>query len=249
MRVVPQKGGDALVSYSSARELRHRKEKLLVGVKRSLERFVGKVGLVGEVSELGAAEIGDIFRQREWPVDGQTGERFVARVLLGNALSLLRVFGVRRRRKPIAKLAVAVVLVTIIVEGVRKLVARDGTDAPVVQSVCMLESKMRALKDCRGERERVLRAIVERVGDAGRCRPGLSVESCVNGFEILGSTSSLDRELPVEIRTEVGRRDCDWLRPLFGIANVVDELVDLQRRFGPGLGVCPRGYLELTREC
>ena len=108
---------------------------------------MGKSALQRVERDAGAAEVGDVFAERQLAVDFEARQCFVRAVLIDDLLrARLKLFCVFVR-PPFVQVAVGVILSPLVVVAVRDFVADDHADRAVVDRVVHLRVEERRLQD------------------------------------------------------------------------------------------------------
>src|SRR5262249_57766706 len=109
-----------------------------------------RAGEIGHQREADPAVVGRILPERQPAVDLRVRGDRITRVLIGHAAHALLVGLAVSRCPPVAEIALAVVLTSLIVEAVRQLVSYDGASTAVVHGRIASGAVERRLEDAGG---------------------------------------------------------------------------------------------------
>ena len=98
-------------------------------------RLLAQRKVISLVGDREARQIADVFAQGKAAVDFETGERFEGIVLRGECVAAFIEFHAIGRGPPLAEIAGAIPLRTLVVESVPDFMADHGADAAVIHGI------------------------------------------------------------------------------------------------------------------
>ena len=193
--------------------------------------------------DAGAAQVSDVFAERQLAVDFEARQCFVRAVLIDDLLrARLKLFCVFVS-PPFVQVAVGVVLSPLVVVAVRDFVADDHADRAVVDRIVHLRVEEGRLQDARWEDNFIQRRVEVSVDRLRRHVPLGAINRLANTRE-LAARLKLRGALgvaPVVVAPDPDRR---VIAELVRVANLLREAVELRERFGArGIGH-PIEFLE-----
>src|SRR5689334_18821762 len=147
-------------------------------------RLIARSELECVPCDLEAAEIGDVFAEREFAVDMQIVDRHVGVELLHQFLCARVELLAVGAGPPVAQVAFGIEAAALIVEAVQHFVADDGADAAVIQRIVGLRVEIRWLHLCRRKYDLVLQRVVVRVDGLRQHAPLVAIDRLVDLGEL-----------------------------------------------------------------